>query len=166
MLFRVGPPPWVGFTVALIFLGFSLLFILEAALGEIGQLSLFGYPVLGKLAATVAAYLMGFFLGLGALLVTFGLRRKLNDDSWIRLEKDRLVIGGLGLAAEERKIRYREVEDLSSFKHRGQRTLVVRCRDGSKTEIPAILFTAKGAFETFVSTLEEHVDQAMTRRGI
>jgi hypothetical protein len=165
VLFRIGPPPWVSFVAALIFLGFSLLFILGATLGEIGELSLFGYAVLGKPAATVAAYLMGVFLGLGAVLVMFGLRRKLNDDSWMRLEKDRLVIGGFGLAGEEQKIHYREVDDLSSFKHRGQRTLVVRCRDGSKTEIPAILFTAAGAFETFVATLEEYVDQAATRRG-
>ena len=165
MLFRVGPSPWISFVVALMFLGFSFLFFVGAVLGEIGELSLFGYPLLDRSAGTVAAYLMGAFMGLGALLVLFGLRRKMNDDSWIRLEKDRLVLGGLGLAGEERKIRYREVEDLSSFTHRGERTLVVRCRDGAKTEIPAILFPAKGSFETFVSTLEDLVDEALTRRG-
>ena len=45
MLFRIGPPPWVSFVAAVIFLGFSLLFILGATLGQIGDLSLFGYPV-------------------------------------------------------------------------------------------------------------------------
>jgi hypothetical protein len=158
--FRVGPPFWVGILVLLIFLGLSLAFLVGAALGDIDELKVFGYRVFGPVTATAAGYLMAAVMALGALGTGIGLRRKVDDANSIRLEKERIVISGVGLSGEERKVHYRDIESLGSLTERGGRILKVQCRDGSKIELPSALFMQKGAFETFWTELEDRVEQA------
>ena len=160
VLFRVGPPFWVGLVVFLIFLGLSLTFLVGAALGEIGELKVFGYPVLGPTAATAASYLMSAVMGVGAIMAGMGLRRKIDGSPWVRLEKQRIVLSGVGLSGEERTIHYRDIESLGSHIERGGRILTIRHRDGGKTELPSVLFMQKGVFESFWAELEDRVEEA------
>ena len=158
--FRVGPPFWVGILVFLIFLGLSLAFLVGAALGDIDELKVFGYRVLGPVTATAAGYLMAAFMALGAIGSGMGLRRKIDGANSIRLERQRIVLSGVGLSGEERTIHYRDIESLGSLTERGGRILKLQCRDGSKIELPSVLFMQKGAFDIFWAELEDRVEEA------
>lgn len=156
VFFRVGPPVWVGIFALFVFLGFGVLFVIGAARGG-EELRLFGRMVLGPAATSAAGYLMAGLMGLGAVGTGIGVRRRIDGGAWIRLEKQRLVICGIGPTGEERTIHFRDIDNLESIIDRSGRVLTIRCRDGGQTDIPSVLFTRKGAFETFFAELDERV---------